>query len=110
MTPARRARVLKRFDGQCAYPECAETLGLEIDHEIALELGGKDDDGNLRPLCPTHHKRKTALDLKLIAKMRRRKKKHNGEWEKSSQRLRGGGFRQGRNRAELSKTRADFGS
>lgn len=110
MTPARRERVLKRFDGHCAYPECSETEGLEVDHAICLELGGKDEDSNLQPLCPKHHKQKTALDIKLIARMRRRQKKHNGEWPKSPQRLRGGGFRPGRNKAELSKTRGEFGS
>jgi 5-methylcytosine-specific restriction endonuclease McrA len=107
MTPARRARILARFDGHCAYPECAETAGLEIDHEIALELGGKDNDANCRPYCGPHHKRKTALDMKLIAKMRRRQKKNAGAWPASKSRLRGGGFRKGRNREELDRVRAE---
>lgn len=74
MTPTRRARVLAKHDDCCAFPGCASRLGLEIDHTIALKLGGKDDDSNLAPLCRDHHKKKTRLDAKLIAKMRRRQK------------------------------------
>lgn len=49
----------------------------DIDHVIARELGGSDDASNLRPIhrgdC---HKKKTALDKKLIAKSNRIRKKH----------------------------------
>jgi hypothetical protein len=41
------------------------------DHLIALELGGKDDLANLRPLCNECNLTKTALDQKLIAKAKR---------------------------------------
>jgi HNH endonuclease len=41
------------------------------DHFIALELGGKDDASNIRPLCLTCNAIKTALDQKLIAKAKR---------------------------------------
>jgi 5-methylcytosine-specific restriction endonuclease McrA len=92
MTPARRARILSAFDGRCAYPECSETAGLEIDHTIALELGGKDADHNLRPLCERHHKQKTALDARLIAKMRRRKAKNDGTYPKPLRPLHSRGF------------------
>jgi hypothetical protein len=41
------------------------------DHFIALELGGKDDASNVRPLCLRCNAIKTALDQKLIAKAKR---------------------------------------
>ena len=91
MTPARRARVLARFGGKCAALGCEVNSGLQIDHTIALELGGKDDDENLRPLCTLHHLTKTRLDMKLIAKMRRRQKKAIGQPRKPS-RIKSRGF------------------
>lgn len=99
MTPARRARIIAKSDGHCAYPECDETAGLEIDHTIPLELGGKDEDDNLAALCGPHHKQKTALDLKLIAKARRRRAKDRGEFPASKSKIRSRGFAPGRNRS-----------
>ena len=78
MTPARRRRVLLRHGGVCAYPGCEVRDGLEIDHSIPLELGGADEDHNLEPLCGEHHKRKTRLDAKLIAKARRLRRRDDG--------------------------------
>lgn len=75
MTPARRARVQARYEG-CATIGCEAPGPYEIDHFICLELGGKDDDSNLRPLCVECHKRKTRLDRKLIAKASKRREKH----------------------------------
>lgn len=92
MTPARRARILARHNGCCAYPECAETVGLELDHTIPLALGGRDADDNLRPLCGPHHKAKTALDVKLIAKAKRAGLNHRGEFPPAKQKIRNRGF------------------
>lgn len=79
MTPARRARALARFGGKCSYPGCGITDSLQIDHTIPLELGGADEDHNLAPLCVSCHRRKTALDVKMIAKARRLRKRDAGE-------------------------------
>ena len=75
MTPARRRRIILAHDGQCARLGCGGVIGLEIDHVIPLELGGPDEDHNLEPLCGPHHKAKTALDAKMIARARRLRKK-----------------------------------
>lgn len=91
MTPARRARIIAR-DKHCRYPGCEVTEGLEVDHIIALELGGKDRDHNLQCLCGPHHKRKTAVDAGLIAKAKRRKAKAEGTFPPSRARLKGRGF------------------
>jgi 5-methylcytosine-specific restriction endonuclease McrA len=93
MTPKRRERILAKHNGCCAYPECTETVGLEIDHVIALALGGKDDDANLEPLCPAHHLAKTRLDVKLIAKAKRNFATHNGLKPPPTQKIRGPKFR-----------------
>lgn len=79
MTKTRRARVIERFNGKCASPGCSVTSSLEIDHTIPLELGGADEDHNLRPLCTYHHKLKTKLDVAMIAKARRLRKRETGE-------------------------------
>lgn len=92
MTPARRQRILEAHGHCCAYPGCEITVGLEIDHVIALELGGKDADDNLEPLCGPHHKAKTARDINLIARAKRRKAKHEGSFPPSKARLRSRGF------------------
>lgn len=79
MTKARRARILTRHGQRCARLGCEERQGLEIDHVIPLELGGKDDDANCEPLCPKHHAAKTRLDVRMIAKARRIRKRLAGE-------------------------------
>lgn len=79
MTPVRRARILEAFEGRCSYPCCEVRSELQIDHTIALALGGKDDDSNMAPLCVTHHKQKTRLDVKMIAKAKRIIRRAAGE-------------------------------
>lgn len=84
MTPARRRRVLERQDGKCAYPDCEVSEALEIDHIIALALGGKDSDENLEGLCRHHHAAKTRRDVKFIAKAKRLVKKADPDERKPS--------------------------
>lgn len=78
MTGARRQRLIAAHGDQCAYPQCEVRDGLEIDHTIALALGGPDSDANCRPLCRAHHLQKTKLDQKLIAKAKRLLKRADG--------------------------------
>ena len=93
MSPQRRARILARFNGCCAYPECRVETGLELDHQIALFLGGKDDDTNIIPLCRDHHAAKTRLDHKLMAKVRRlRVKQLPKDQQPPTQKIRSRGF------------------
>lgn len=107
MSRARRERILSRHAGQCAYPMCEETEGLELDHIVCLSIGGRDTDDNLEPLCGPHHKAKTARDRKLIAKASRlirkaspdtrkppRMKSANRWPPKGSQKLQSRGFSQ----------------
>lgn len=90
VSPAVRARVIAKSDGHCAYPCCDVRTGLEVDHVIPRELGGSDAETNLSALCYPHHKQKTALDVKMIAKARRIRKKRTEP--KPPSRLQGRGF------------------
>lgn len=88
MTKARRERVLSRYGYRCSYPGCEITEGLEIDHTVPIALGGKDEDSWLVPLCSEHHRAKTRLDVKMIAKAKRLIRKQ-GPREPSRLRSRG---------------------
>lgn len=50
----RRAEVIGRRCAMCPKP------ATELDHILALHLGGLDVPSNRQPLCDTCHKRKTA--------------------------------------------------
>lgn len=75
-----KVSVMQRHNNRCAM--CREPFTAEnpadLDHEIPLELGGKDDASNLQPLHVACHKIKTRRDIKLIAKSRRIRKKLAG--------------------------------
>jgi 5-methylcytosine-specific restriction endonuclease McrA len=97
MTPARRARILERDGHCCRYPGCDVKTGLQIDHIIALQLGGRDRDDNLQALCEEHHKQKTRIDAGLIAQAKRRKAKAEGAFPEPAQKLRSRNTLKGRN-------------
>lgn len=87
MTKARKIRIAERDGFSCrgGVPFLIDDKGrarsdqgdrVDFDHEIALELGGPDEDFNISPrcygcACPFDHVRKTANDQALIAKARR---------------------------------------
>jgi 5-methylcytosine-specific restriction endonuclease McrA len=72
ITAKRELELLRRFVW-CAGCNAHLSSRAEFvyDHLIALELGGKDDASNVRPLCLRCHAIKTPLDQKLIAKAKR---------------------------------------
>jgi len=65
ITPLRFAKIFARADGRCQGP-CKRKLGpgdrYDVDHIIALERGGTDDDDNLQILCEGCHALKTRDD------------------------------------------------
>jgi len=86
MGKARRARVLAAHHGKCWYcrTKIAESEQFDIDHAVALALGGSEDDENLRPLHRECHRIKTFgatrdqkrySDISEIAKVKRIAKK-----------------------------------
>ena len=92
MSPGRRARIIARDGHQCRYPGCEVTTGLEVDHIVALALGGRDADDNLESLCAEHHAQKTKRDVKMIAKAKRAGLKHRGEFPPAPQKIKSRGF------------------
>lgn len=78
MTKARKRRLWEACQGLCI--QCGDVVAMygpsvRYDHEIALELGGSDDDSNIGPIhrspCDLI---KTASDAKKIAELRRQQK------------------------------------
>lgn len=51
----------------CEYPGC-DASAHEVDHIVPQGLGGKSSLCNAQVLCGTHHKQKTAQDVKVMAK------------------------------------------
>jgi len=78
MTPLRALRIFEASGGHCA--SCKRKLGpqddWDVDHVIALENGGTDEDANLQILCEWCHKPKTADDHGQAAKGKRMAAKH----------------------------------
>lgn len=70
-TPKQRREVYEAAEGRCSACENALTSGFQIDHVIALALGGAHEPGNWVAICVDCHKRKSAGDVKRIAKVNR---------------------------------------
>lgn len=79
MTPLRALRIFEAGGGKCSA--CSRKLGPQddwaVDHVVALENGGTDDDSNLQILCDWCHKPKTADDHAQAAKGKRMAAKHS---------------------------------
>jgi 5-methylcytosine-specific restriction endonuclease McrA len=75
----------ERADYVCEYPGC-DASAHEVDHIVPQGLGGKSSLCNAQLLCGTHHKQKTAQDVKVMAKADRmggrsgqyKRRKNNG--------------------------------
>lgn len=78
MTPQRMARIFADRDGRCHI--CTREIrpgdDWQVDHVIALEAGGSDEDDNLAPACDHCHSEKTKDDHSTAGKGRRRYSKH----------------------------------
>lgn len=70
VTVAKRKACWQRAESRCEYvapsgQRCESRHSLEIDHRLALALGGSDDIENLQLLCGSHHAYKTAREFGL---------------------------------------------
>ncbi len=86
--PRVKARIVLRQGGICACG-CGQKLGasgerIEFDHEVALVLGGANDEDNLRALRKPCHRAKTAQDVSQKATEARKRAKHLGIKEASN--------------------------
>lgn len=73
MTPLRALRIFEERGGRCYLCERKLTAAddWEVEHRIALENGGTDEDDNLFIACTWCHKPKTADDHAQAAKGKR---------------------------------------
>lgn len=76
----RRAKIFADHLGVCGISKRKIQAGeaWEIEHRIALALGGTNDDENLYPALVEPHKRKTRNDKGVIAKCKRIEARLNG--------------------------------
>ncbi len=81
LSPATRQRILDAHGHKCALCK-AENVPFEIDHWVPLIFGGKDDDGNLRPLCVPCHKEVTKVTIGQNAKAKRLNNDHSTDTAK----------------------------
>ena len=89
-----RLRLFNLYGGVCHFCEVkidGTRDRWEISHELALELGGADDDANRKPAHYRCHRDHTATkDIPAIAKSNRQRAKHLGAKARSKRPLPGG--------------------
>jgi|SRR6185369_4335841 len=78
--PRVKDRVFQKADGTCKKCDrrIVGKLRAEFDHEIPLIIGGEHRETNIQLLCHECHSAKTALDVKLKAKVARVRQRHMG--------------------------------
>ncbi|MGQ3213817.1 MAG: HNH endonuclease [Shinella sp.] len=82
-----RLRVFDREKGIChlsGRPIDPVRDQWDLDHKLALILGGEHRETNLFPALREHHRRKTAAEMKVKSKIAKVRKKHLGIKKKSS--------------------------
>lgn len=79
--PARvKVRVFERYNGRCYLSDIKIQPGMawEVEHRLALCLGGENRESNLAPALKAPHKAKTADDVRIKAKADRQRLAHLG--------------------------------
>ncbi|WP_174804396.1 HNH endonuclease [Martelella limonii] len=78
--PKVRQRVFDRHGGICHLTgrKICPGEAWELEHVHALILGGEHRESNLAPALKEAHKRKTATEMKIKAKIARTRQKHIG--------------------------------
>ena len=49
-------RIILKVGTKCCYPNCIETIALDVHHIVPLREGGTNREDNLIVLCPVHHR------------------------------------------------------
>lgn len=78
--PRVRLRVFEAYGGRCYLSGRKIMAGdkWEIEHKLAIILGGENRERNLAPALVGPHKLKTRVDVALKAKITRTRQKHLG--------------------------------
>jgi len=81
ISTTRRVKIFEAANGICHI--CGQRIDgtrerWDVEHVIPLALGGDDDGENLQPAHAKCHAKKTADDVKVIAKAKRIEAKHIG--------------------------------
>lgn len=56
LSMAEKERLIRIVGTRCCYPNCRETLALDVHHITPRSKGGTNKENNLIVLCPTHHR------------------------------------------------------
>ena len=81
LTTLQRAKLFLQHDGKCHL--CGNKIdgvheAWEVEHVIALVIGGADDVSNMAPAHKVCHRRKTDADVTAGAKVKRIQARHIG--------------------------------
>lgn len=81
-----RLRIFRAYEGRCYLSgrEIKPGEKWELEHKVALILGGEHRESNLAPALSEFHKTKTAAEMKVKAKTDAIAKKHTGITRPSS--------------------------
>jgi 5-methylcytosine-specific restriction protein A len=95
-----RARVFLAYGGRCYLSGrlIMPADKWELEHKLALGLGGENRETNLAPVLADKHKAKTAEDIGRMRKADRVRLKHLGIYPKPIRKLQGRGFSDNRKR------------
>lgn len=92
--PRVRLRVFEAYGGRCYLSGRKIMAGdkWEIEHKLAIILGGENRESNLAPALVGPHKLKSRVDVALKSKIARTRQKHLGNFPKSPSRIQSRGF------------------
>lgn len=55
MSQREKESLINKVGTRCCYPNCSQSVGLEVHHIIPRSQGGTNKENNLIVLCPNHH-------------------------------------------------------
>lgn len=85
LSTTQRVRIFEAHGGVCHLCEGKIQIGQpwDVSHETPLEMGGADDETNMKPAHRVCHRAHTAaVDVPQIARAKRRQAKHLGAVQK----------------------------
>jgi hypothetical protein len=78
--PAHLRTAVEDLYPECVHEDCHVTWGIELDHNLPVDAGGRTELGNLNSLCRFHHRYKHRHDLRLVGKGTRKRFVPAAQW------------------------------